>query len=160
MAISSRMQMEVFTRDGFSCVYCGDQPGASRLEVDHLVPRSKRGSDNKLNLVAACAKCNRLKGNKFYVPKALGLPEDDEGYALLLSNGVWGIKIGSTGLFLCGAVYGTNDLTKTFDCWEINVARIDSHIHDHISGKTWQRPHSIVDFSVTLDLAQSMMNDF
>jgi len=40
------------------------------------------------------------------------------------------------------------------------VARIDSHIHDHISGKTWQRPHSIVDFSLVLELAQSMMTDF
>lgn len=160
MAISSRMQMEVFSRDGFTCAYCGDQPGASRLEVDHLVPRSKRGSDNKLNLVSACAKCNRLKGNKFYIPKALRLPEDDEGYALLMSNGVWGLKLGINGLFLCGAVYGKNALTKSTDCWEINVARIDRHIRDHISGKAWRRPHSIVDFSVMLELAQTMMTGF
>jgi hypothetical protein len=159
MSISSRLQMEVFTRDGFACVYCGGKPGASHLEVDHFLPRSKRGSDAKLNLVTACSKCNRLKGNKYYIPKALGLPEDEEGYALILSRGVWGLKIGSGGVYLSGAVYRGNSLTSSLDCWELDVLRIDQHTESQVAGKTWGPPHSMFDFSTVLELARSLVTD-
>lgn len=42
------------------CVYCGarDVP----LELDHLIPKSKGGSDRIGNLAPACRKCNQEKG--------------------------------------------------------------------------------------------------
>ena len=42
------------------CVYCGAT--GTPLEVDHVVPRSKGGSDRVSNLVVACVECNRKKG--------------------------------------------------------------------------------------------------
>jgi 5-methylcytosine-specific restriction endonuclease McrA len=34
------------------------------LEVDHIRPRSRRGTDNPSNLQLLCTRCNRLKGSK------------------------------------------------------------------------------------------------
>ena len=45
-------------RDNYVCVYCGQQADT----VDHIVARSKGGSDNLDNLVAACRQCNTLRG--------------------------------------------------------------------------------------------------
>lgn len=46
---------------GNACAYCGssDQP----LNIDHLQPRSRGGSDRVSNLVLACIPCNQAKGN-------------------------------------------------------------------------------------------------
>lgn len=47
---------------GRHCAYCGaeDVP----LEVDHIVPRSRGGSDRVSNLTLACHTCNQRKGNR------------------------------------------------------------------------------------------------
>lgn len=45
------------------CAYCLD-PLAGKFEADHVIPLS-RGGDNTIdNIVCACARCNRAKGNK------------------------------------------------------------------------------------------------
>ena len=45
-----------------SCVYCGltDVP----LELDHVKPKSRGGSDRASNLVVSCIDCNREKGSQ------------------------------------------------------------------------------------------------
>ncbi|NWH07010.1 HNH endonuclease, partial [Desulfobacter latus] len=45
-----------------TCAYCGktDIP----LEIEHIVPKSKGGSNRVSNLTLACRACNRKKGNK------------------------------------------------------------------------------------------------
>jgi len=47
---------------GRRCAYCGakDVP----MEVDHIVPRSRGGSDRISNLTLACHTCNQRKGNR------------------------------------------------------------------------------------------------
>lgn len=52
---------KILERDAFRCVYCGATAEESRLEVDHVIPRSKGGTDNPHNLVTACFDCNRGK---------------------------------------------------------------------------------------------------
>lgn len=47
---------------GYSCAYCG-ATGVS-LDLDHVVPRSKGGSDRISNLVVACRPCNQRKGDQ------------------------------------------------------------------------------------------------
>jgi hypothetical protein len=44
------------------CVYCGktDVP----LEIEHIVPKSRGGSDRVSNLAIACRECNQTKGNQ------------------------------------------------------------------------------------------------
>lgn len=40
-----------------TCRYCGDYA----THVDHVIPKSRGGSDEFSNLVAACARCNLRK---------------------------------------------------------------------------------------------------
>jgi hypothetical protein len=46
---------------GRNCAYCGVQNVP--LEVEHIQPRSKGGSDRVSNLTMACHSCNQAKGN-------------------------------------------------------------------------------------------------
>ena len=52
----------VLARDAYTCQYCGHE--ASGLTVDHVIPRSRGGQSVWENIVAACAPCNRKKGNR------------------------------------------------------------------------------------------------
>jgi 5-methylcytosine-specific restriction endonuclease McrA len=54
----------ILARDQYTCQYCGSQPGRSSLTVDHVVPRSRGGTKDWENLVAACQTCNRRKGGR------------------------------------------------------------------------------------------------
>ncbi|MCP4031181.1 MAG: HNH endonuclease, partial [Herbaspirillum sp.] len=47
---------------GRKCAYCGksDIP----LEIEHIVPKSRGGSDRVSNLSLACVKCNQRKGSR------------------------------------------------------------------------------------------------
>ena len=47
---------------GRKCAYCGAEN--TPLEVEHIHPRSKGGSDRVSNLTLACTPCNQKKGNK------------------------------------------------------------------------------------------------
>ena len=57
------LRFRVLMRDKFRCVYCGRSPREDgvKLEVDHVHPKSKGGSDTMDNLVAACRDCNQGK---------------------------------------------------------------------------------------------------
>ena len=52
----------LYEKFGHRCVYCGNESDA--IELDHVVPRSKGGSDRVSNLVPSCHKCNQRKGNR------------------------------------------------------------------------------------------------
>lgn len=62
--ISAAVSWEVFQRDGYRCRYCG-RTGIP-LTVDHLVLWENGGPSTKENMVAACKKCNKLRGNMEY----------------------------------------------------------------------------------------------
>jgi 5-methylcytosine-specific restriction endonuclease McrA len=47
---------------GRSCVYCGKEN--LPLEVEHIVPKSRGGSNRVSNLTIACTNCNQKKNNK------------------------------------------------------------------------------------------------
>ena len=50
----------IFIRDYFTCQYCG---GIAE-SVDHIVPRSKGGTDFTKNVVCCCSTCNQHKGHE------------------------------------------------------------------------------------------------
>jgi len=52
----------VLARDAWTCQYCGTERHG--LTVDHVIPRSRGGDSVWENIVAACAPCNRRKGNR------------------------------------------------------------------------------------------------
>ncbi len=54
-------RFRVLRRDGFRCRYCGRKAPDVILEVDHVIPRSRGGTDYEGNLVTACWGCNRGK---------------------------------------------------------------------------------------------------
>jgi hypothetical protein len=62
--IDQQVSWDVFRRDGYACRYCAraDVP----LTVDHLVLWEENGCSIVANLLSACRKCNRSRGNMQY----------------------------------------------------------------------------------------------
>jgi HNH endonuclease len=67
------MRAEVLARDGYRCHRCGWRPGDPvpvkngrglyrGLEIDHIHPRSRGGTDRADNLQVLCTSCNSSKG--------------------------------------------------------------------------------------------------
>lgn len=54
----------VLKRDGFRCRYCGVTKTEAFLTIDHVIPRSRGGTDRDDNLVAACVPCNQEKADR------------------------------------------------------------------------------------------------
>ncbi|MBX7215215.1 MAG: HNH endonuclease, partial [Thermoflexales bacterium] len=54
----------ILLRDGYTCQYCGAQPGKDALTIDHILPRSRGGRTDWENVTTACGACNRRKGNR------------------------------------------------------------------------------------------------
>ena len=73
--ISKALRFEILTRDGYRCRYCGAGAQTTELHVDHILPRSAGGRDDRANLVTACIDCNFGKSDR----QVLGIPE---GFAL------------------------------------------------------------------------------
>jgi len=58
------LRVRIFLRDGYRCQYCGAVKDAADLTIDHIIPRSRGGTNDALNLCAACIPCNNRKGNR------------------------------------------------------------------------------------------------
>jgi hypothetical protein len=70
--ISARLRNEVLERDGFTCQRCGHGPGDAdplnlarkvRLHIDHVIPVSQGGTDERDNLQTVCSACNQGRAN-------------------------------------------------------------------------------------------------
>jgi len=59
--ISREDRLAIYQRDDFRCVYCDS---TMYLQLDHIHPRSKGGSDHARNLATACRSCNMAKSNR------------------------------------------------------------------------------------------------
>jgi 5-methylcytosine-specific restriction endonuclease McrA len=57
-------RVNIYTRDGFACQYCGERLDTEDLTFDHVVPRSRGGHASWTNIVTACMACNVAKGNR------------------------------------------------------------------------------------------------
>lgn len=56
-------KINVCLRDDFRCQYCGVRLPMSKLNYDHVLPRSAGGQTVWENIVMACYPCNDKKGN-------------------------------------------------------------------------------------------------
>ena len=61
--IDQWMAWRVFERDGYRCRYCGAK---APLTVDHVILWENGGATVEDNLVSACKKCNKTRGNMEY----------------------------------------------------------------------------------------------
>jgi 5-methylcytosine-specific restriction endonuclease McrA len=55
---------QVFERDRYRCVYCGEVFPADELTVDHVQAQLRGGDRSGGNLVTACTACNTAKGHR------------------------------------------------------------------------------------------------
>lgn len=67
--VSNRL---LFRRDRNLCLYCGETFAYEALTRDHVIPRSRDGSEKWTNLVTACRRCNQRKGNR--TPEEANMP--------------------------------------------------------------------------------------
>ena len=73
----------IFTRDNYTCQYCGRKFSAHELTLDHVYPKSRLGPDIWENIVTCCKECNQYKADK--TPKEAGMkrmrrPYRPDGY--------------------------------------------------------------------------------
>jgi len=61
--VGDSLRYEIIKRDRV-CQACGCTREERRLEVDHITPRSKGGSNDPENLQLLCERCNRGKSNR------------------------------------------------------------------------------------------------
>jgi hypothetical protein len=82
----------IIARDGGKCVYTGISLLPHEIEIDHVVPRSKGGSNKPSNLVSMDAKLNLLKGDKtledFCIVAKLDIIEIKERLSKALAKGI------------------------------------------------------------------------
>ena len=64
--VSLSTRTKVLERDNYTCQMCGRnfKEDGVKLEVDHIMPVAKGGSDNISNLQTLCFDCNRGKSDK------------------------------------------------------------------------------------------------
>lgn len=61
--VSRRARFRVLRRGRFRCHYCGASAADVALEIDHVVPVARGGTNAESNLVPACLACNRGKAD-------------------------------------------------------------------------------------------------
>jgi diadenosine tetraphosphate (Ap4A) HIT family hydrolase len=62
--VSGTIRYEVLKRAGSRCELCGVSTEIRALEIDHIIPRSKGGSDEISNFQVLCTSCNGTKNNR------------------------------------------------------------------------------------------------
>ena len=62
--VSGTLRYDVLKKAKFRCELCGISAEMKALEVDHIVPRIKGGSDDLSNLQALCYSCNAMKRDR------------------------------------------------------------------------------------------------
>ena len=61
--VPGSLRYQVLSRAKGRCELCGISKDEKALDVDHIIPRSKGGSNDMSNLQALCYTCNRQKRN-------------------------------------------------------------------------------------------------
>ena len=94
--IGQKARFEIFKRDSFRCVYCGQSPPTVVLQVDHVVPVSGGGGNDEVNLVTSCFDCNSGKSDipleQLPVSHAETLEFEQEKMAQLRAVALFGLE--------------------------------------------------------------------
>jgi ATP adenylyltransferase len=61
--VPADVRYQVLTASKGRCALCGATSDERRIEVDHIIPRSRGGSNDITSLQALCDVCNRGKSN-------------------------------------------------------------------------------------------------
>jgi 5-methylcytosine-specific restriction endonuclease McrA len=63
--IPDEVRNYVFNRDNYQCQSCGKTKQQTTLNIDHIIPLGKGGSNDMSNLQTLCEKCNQQKKHHF-----------------------------------------------------------------------------------------------
>lgn len=81
---------DIYLRDRCVCVYCGfvgrDKLSWRQLEIDHLIPRTKGGTDTPDNKVVSCKACNLLKSSFDPRTSSVSFPLSPADRSSLITN--------------------------------------------------------------------------
>lgn len=80
---------EVFARDGYRCVYCGELRAPDELSVDHVQPRMRGGDGSPGNVVSACRGCNTRKAGRSLARFLAEEPPETRRNFFRLARYVW-----------------------------------------------------------------------
>lgn len=61
----------IYSRDAYTCQYCGKAHHSQDLTFDHVVPAAQGGHKSWTNIVTCCLECNREKGAR--TPQEAGM---------------------------------------------------------------------------------------
>jgi 5-methylcytosine-specific restriction endonuclease McrA len=67
-------RVNIYTRDAFTCQYCGQRQDTEDLTFDHVVPRAAGGKTTWDNIVTCCVPCNSFKANRTPEQAGMRLP--------------------------------------------------------------------------------------
>lgn len=140
------LKREINRRDGGRCLCCG---AARYLQVDHIQPRYRGGSDEAPNLQTLCRRCNRAKGIETmdfrsgrYLTPLTAAPERLPTLALPSNARARDVEAWQTYLrglvnlfYGCAAVksVAVTARGRNFHTWEIELHRGNRSV--------WFRPH-------------------
>jgi 5-methylcytosine-specific restriction endonuclease McrA len=69
-----KLRFMILRRDKFTCQYCGNMvKDGVKLHVDHIIPKSKGGSNKEDNLITSCNICNLGKMDLLLTPEEISL---------------------------------------------------------------------------------------
>lgn len=77
-SLSNKIRFEVFKRDNFTCQYCGNKAPDIVLNVDHIEPVAKGGTNDIMNLITSCFECNSGKRDRKLSDTAVMDKQHDE----------------------------------------------------------------------------------
>lgn len=147
-SISVQRRWSILQRDSFTCAFCGAQPGNDRLNVDHIIPVARGGSDHDNNLVALCDRCNNGKGDRIAVPTRMcAEPCNAQGWTTWKKWGEWRIYWRADEAYL----------DYKSDGYPIALDRVhEPDWHEHVADKEWPRDMKF-DFYAALAFARTLV---
>ncbi len=63
--IPQAVRQFVYQRDNYQCQSCGKNQQETTLNIDHIIPLAKGGSNDISNLQTLCQTCNQRKKHHF-----------------------------------------------------------------------------------------------
>ena len=78
----------IFKRDNYTCVYCGEKGNKNNLTLDHVFPQSKGGKNTWKNLVTACQPCNGEKADLTLEEYGKEIPQPKRPHYLMLMKNI------------------------------------------------------------------------
>lgn len=138
--LSQQEKFAIAYQSNFTCGFCRAQVAHDNIQIDHLVPISKGGSDHRENLIAACKKCNQTKADQIAFPleRCEGKDAIDPDWLVLRSYGNWQIKFHLN----YGVVLEHNPQRY---CIHVDLAH-DPLVADHVLRKAWMDGSEIENF--------------